>query len=90
MAWTFKLHKIKGHYMTRIMGKVKCKHKIRTTLYILTGKRNATSKIYDKLLRREKIVTAVKTYTCILANIPGKQNWEIKITPMFDSRFWSW
>ena len=33
-----------------------------------------TCKICDKLLRRRKIVTAVKIYTCILANIPCKQN----------------
>ena len=33
-------------------------------------------------------MTAVKIYTCILANIPGKQNRQIKIARRLDSRFW--
>ena len=33
-------------------------------------------------------MTAVKIYTCILANIPSKQTRQIKITPRLDLRFW--
>ena len=35
-------------------------------------------------------MTADKIYKCILANIPGRQNRQIKITPRPDSRFRSW
>ena len=70
------------HPQTKFWGKINSyleaclSHRI--VLNILTGKRNGTSKIYDKLLRREIKVTAVKIYTSTLGYIPGKYNRHIK------------
>ena len=49
--------------------------------YILSGNRKATSKICDYITKTEKIVTTVKIYTCILANIPGRLAKSTKNSP---------